>query len=212
MAKLRRLKTSSGGLFVFGPKTVSLDVSRICGTNIPEPGVGRHDDPAKPGTVWLHVGRTKAALDWDWTVDELELDAAWDIIRREESRRFHAGEPTVESLFDPRLWREARRQAEHLAAGRAATRPLGTSRERICLDSVGGHPDEFLGLDRNTARAAIETVKPELDARGRPAGYNSSTRVVSAAEALEWIRTDGVRTMSGQLLDLLEDAARRERK
>jgi len=212
VAKRRRLKTSSGGLFVFGPKTVSLDVSKICGTNMPEPGVGRHDDPAKPGSVWLHVGRTKAALDWDWTVDELELDAAWDIIRREDLRRTVAGEPAVETLFDPRLWREVRRQAEHLAAGRAATRPLGTSRERICLDSVGGHPDQYLWLDRETGAAAIETVTAEFDAKGRRAGYNSSTRIVSAAEALEWLRTDGVRTMSGQLLDMLKDAAKRERK
>ena len=88
-------------------------------------------------------------------------------------------------------------------------RPFHSRPRRLCLDSVGGHPGEFLWLDRDTGEAAIETVVPTLDARGRPTGYTSSFRMVSAAEALEWIRTDGPRSMSESLLAKLWDAAGR---
>ena len=198
MAKRRSLKLTNGGRFVFGPKTVSIDVSLVM---VDEKGL------SGPGTWWLHVGRTRAALERADRVEELELDAAWDIVTREKWRRASAGEPAVESLFDPRLWQEVRRQAEHLSAGRMERRPFHSRPRRLCLDSVGGHPGEFLWLDRDTGEAAIETVVQTLDARGRPTGYTSSFRMVAAAEALQWIRTDGPRSMSESLLAKIWEAA-----
>lgn len=201
MAKKRRsIKTSNGGRFVFTDKTVSLDVSGVMRGSPGEPDSG-------PWT--LHVGRSKAALERADRVEELELDAAWDILTREKWRRVSAGEPELESLFDRRLYFDIRRQAEHLAAARMEARPFHSRPGRICFDTVGGHPGEFLWLDRDSAEAAIETVVPTLDAKGRPTGYTSSVRMVDAATALEWIRTDGPRSMSESLLAKLWDAAGR---
>lgn len=193
MSKRRSLTLTNGGTFVFTPKTVSVDVSRLFG------GPERHV---------LHVGRTRAALEVVGKEAELlGLDAASDLLVREQFARHDAGEPSVSSLFDARLWADVQRQATHLRAMKIAAAPFGARPGRICFATTGKHPGEFLWVDTVTGEAAIETRVEELDAKGRPSGYTSSVRFVSPADAIRWLETDASRLVPGGVMAVLRHAA-----
>lgn len=198
MAKRRTLILANGSRFVFTPKTVSVDVSRLF---------------AKPGTLpperhVVHVGRTRAALEVEGAKTiELSLDVAADLLFREQCIRFNTGEPAVRTLFDPRLWRDVQRHAEHLRAVKRDAAPFGAKPGRRCFETRGKHPGEFLWVDTLTGEAAIETRTEELDAKGRPTGYSSRVRIVSPEEAIRWLETDWDRLIPGEAFAALRRAA-----
>jgi hypothetical protein len=206
MARRRFVKLPHGGRFVFTPKTVSLDVSAVCSA------VGF------PGGRNLHVNRTSSILEvenpetGETGYVSLDLNEAATVLSREQTRRSEAGEPDVSTLFEPRVWRAVQQQARHLRAARRSEIPFADRTGRLCFETVGGHPGESLWLDPQTGEAAIETRVDELDAKGRPAGYSTRARFVSAAEAIDWLTTDGPRFLPTSTYVALRDRIERDRE
>jgi hypothetical protein len=198
VSKRRTLILANGSRFVFTPKTVSLDVSDA---------FQQTGKPVKRGSFTLHVGRTKAALERaGGPIEELELDAAVDLLTTENNLRKLAGKPLVEKLFDPRLWADVHRQAKHLRAARRLKAPVGVRGSRRCLQSRND-PGESLWVDVETGEAALETLTPELDAKGRSTGYSSTVVFVSAEDAIRWLDDHGPPYYSLVVLHALQERA-----
>jgi hypothetical protein len=171
------------GSFHFTERTVSVDVSRVY-----------HPTGRNVSTTILHVGRSRGALEFPKSDSpSVEVDAA-----------------TVLSLVDMvNEWRKtarglsaAEREPVKIDAGvlsflrTTARRAPGPAlplegRPRRCWETGGAHPSEWLWIDTSTGDAVIETRTPVVDARGDVANYSSSTRSVSAKDALHWLRDEG---------------------
>jgi hypothetical protein len=171
------------GSFHFTERTVSVDVSRVY-----------HPTGRKVSSTILHIGRSRGALEFPKSGSPaVEVDAA-----------------TVLGLVDMvNAWRKnarglsaAQREPVEIDAGalsllrttarRAPRPPLPLEgRPRRCWETGGAHPLEWLWIDTLTGDAVIETRTPVVDARGDIANYSSSTRSVSAKDALHWLRDEG---------------------
>jgi hypothetical protein len=188
--RLRRpLRLHPHGSFTFTPKTVSIDVSAVA----PGPGARKI----------LHVSRSRGALEIfgpDEPAREVDLVRAVSLLELEAARRREAGEPGIETLFDPRLLLDIRRLARTLVRATPTTLPF-EGRPRSCFETMGPHPGESLWIARDKPEAVIETRAPVFDEAGEPAGTASTFRPVSMEEGLVWLLAES-HGLAGALLGL----------
>jgi len=186
--RLRRpLRLQPRGLFQFTPKTVSIDVSAVA------PGPGSRKI--------LHVSRSRGALetfDPDEPAREVDLARVVALLELEDSRRQAAGEPGIETLFEPRHLQDVRRLAKSLLRASPGALPF-EGRPRTCFESNGTHLGEFLWIARDLPEAVIETRFPSFDA----AGFTSTFRRISREAAAAWLARES-RGLEGDLLGLSE--------
>jgi len=188
--RLRRpLRLHPRGLFTFTPKTVSIDVSAVA----PGPGARKV----------LHVSRSRGALetfDPDEPAREVDLARAVALLELEAARRRAAGEPGIETLFDPRLLQDVRRLAKTLLRAAPDSLPF-QGRPRSCFESMGAHPGESLWVARDKPEAVIESRVVE------DTGASVTFRPVTMEEASLWLLAES-HGLAGELLGL----ARQETK
>jgi len=182
--RLRRpLRLHPRGLFTFTPKTVSIDVSAVA------PGPGSRKI--------LHVSRTRGALetfDPDEPAREVDLARAVALLELEAARRREAGEPGIETLFDPRLLVDVRRLAKTLLRAAPNSLPF-EGRPRFCFESMGAHPGESLWIARDKPEAVIESRVVEETA------VSVSFRPVTMEEASIWLLAES-HGLAGELLEM----------
>lgn len=177
--RLRRpLRLSPRGVFVFTERTTSFDVSDI----VAGPGSSRT----------LHVGRSRGAIEPDdkspaWAVDAPFVVAVLEIL---DQRRKDHGEPPATAEIDPRSLASLRVAARSVLQAQGSAAPFG-QRPAECLETRGAHPGECLWIATDTGETVLETRSPRTDDRGQLLGFDSSSRSVSAAEAIDWILEDG---------------------
>jgi hypothetical protein len=194
--RLRRpLRLHPHGSFTFTPKTASVDVSAVA----PGPGARKI----------LHVSRSRGALeifDPDEPAREVDLARAVALLELEAARRRAAGEPGIETLFDPRLLQDVRRLAKTLLRAAPGTLPF-EGRPRSCFESMGAHPGESLWVARDKPEAVIESRVVE------ETGVSVSFRPVTMAEASIWLLAES-HGLAGELLKLsrMEDGPGRRRR
>ena len=171
------------GSFHFTERTVSVDVSKVYNPT------GRHIV-----LTILHVGRSRGALEFPKSdAPSVEVDAATvlgliDMVNqwRKTARGLSPDErePVKINAGVLSLLRTTARRAPGPAL------PL-EGRPRRCWETGGAHPSEWLWIDTSTGDAVVETRTPVVNARGDVANYSSSTRSVSAKDALGWLREEG---------------------
>lgn len=195
MPRRRRtpLPLSPRGSFVFTEKTVSVDLSRT---------YGRAGETS--GKTILHVGRSRGALEFPGSAApavEIDAETVLDLIHAENLFRKTAPglkpEERAPVALDPRVVSQLRNVAKQ---SHGPALPLA-GRPRRCWESSGAHSGEWLWMDTQTGRAVLETRTPDMDDAGNARGYSSTARDISPAEAVEWLKAEGVETMPSVLFE-----------